>query len=191
MKRILLFTTLLCWAAAHAGEWHVDEKAKDNQVEFTSEVAGFSFAGATDKIDGFIYWEGKELFEKNDQLLFEIDLATLDSGIGKRDRDMRKVLETDKWPKATFKGRISHHERIDSTVTAYRVKATGHILLHGVERALEVPGTIVVEEGRSKIDANFVLKLTDFKIKAPSLAAFIKVGEEVLVAVSFYMKHVQ
>lgn len=192
MRKLLVFAALLCQAAVvYAGEWQVDKKVAGNQVEFTSEVAGFSFTGTTDKIDGFIYWEGEQLFAEKDTLQFEVELNSLDTGIGKRDRDMRKVLETDRWPKAVFKGEIVHHAPIDSTVTAYRVRARGRLSLHGVEREIEAPGTVIVEEGRSRIISRFTLELEDFAIEAPSLAAFIKVSQEIVIAVSITMKHVR
>ena len=175
----------------HGGEWHVDTKAEGNQVAFTSKVVALTFTGTTDKIDGFIYWEGDSLFAAKDQLHFEVELASFDTGIGKRDRDMRQVLDTDQWPKAVYKGAIAEHAAVDSTGVAYRVKTKGILSLHGVDRALEVPGTVVVEAGRSKVEATFTLKLADYHIEAPSLAAFIKVSEEIAVEVSFYLKHVR
>ena len=177
--------------AVQGGEWQVDTKAEGNQVAFTSKVVALTFTGTTDKIDGFIYWEGDSLFADKDQLHFEVELASFDTGIGKRDRDMREVLGTDQWPKAVYQGAIAEHTAIDSTVVAYRVKTEGILSLHGVDRAIEVPGTVVVEEGRSKVEAAFTLKLADYHIEAPSLAAFVKVSEEVAVAVSFYVKHVR
>lgn len=177
--------------AVQGGEWQVDTKAEGNQVAFTSKVVALTFTGTTDKIDGFIYWEGDSLFAAKDQLHFEVELASFDTGIGKRDRDMRQVLGTDQWPKAVYQGAIAEHTAIDSTGVAYRVKTEGILSLHGVDRAIEVPGTVVVEEGRSKVEAAFTLKLADYNIEAPSLAAFVKVSEEVAVAVSFYLKHVR
>ncbi len=192
MIRILLPAVLLCQSlAVHAGEWQVDKAVKHNQVRFTSQVAGFSFEGVTDQIDGYVYWEGQKLFEKNPLLLFEVELNTLDTGIGKRDRDMYEVLQTGKWPKAVFKGEITSYTAIDSTVTAYRGTVKGRLSLHGVERAMEVPGTIVVEGDRSKVVSSFALRLADFGIEAPSLVAFVKVSQEVAIAVSCYLKHVQ
>ena len=72
-------------------------------------MVALAFTGTTDKIDGFIYWEGEPIFAAKDQLHFEVDLASFDTGIGKRDRDMRQVLDTDQWPKAVYKGKIAEH----------------------------------------------------------------------------------
>lgn len=194
MRTRAVLSCLLCglWAVgAGAGEWHVDKKAKNNEVVFTSEVIALTFEGKTDKVDGYIYWEGEELFEEKDQLFFSVELNSLDTGIGKRDRDMRNVLDTKKWPKAIFKGEIASHTAIDSSVTAYRVKAKGKFSVHGVERDIEVPGTIVVGDGVSRVEAEFVIRLEDYKIEAPSLAAFVKVSEEVPIRVAFDLKHVK
>ena len=183
MRGFLAF--LICLpAAVKGGEWHVDRKAGGNQVEYTSSVAAFSFSGETDQIDGFIYWEGDSLSVENSQLHFEVNLASFDSGIGKRDRDMREVLDTDKWPKAVYKGEITELAEVDSTVTAFRVETRGTLSLHGVDRAIGVPGLVVVEGERSKVEAAFSIELADYGIEAPSLAAFVKVSQKIDLEVS-------
>jgi polyisoprenoid-binding protein YceI len=187
-SRLVGSTILLAAVAAHAGEWQVDRQAKENQVRFTSTVSSFSFEGATRAIDGFIYWEGDRLFERNTRVHFEVDLNALDSGIGKRDRDMQEVLQTDRWPKAVFVGQIVASEPTDSTATTYRGRVKGRLSLHGVEREIEVPGTVAVEGDRRKLVASFTLQLSEYGIQAPSLVAFVKVAQEVAVDVSFYLK---
>ncbi|MCY3760366.1 MAG: YceI family protein [Gemmatimonadetes bacterium] len=185
-----ILTSLICLPlAVRAGEWQVDNKAPDNHVKFTSRVTAFTFSGVTDQIDGFVYWEGDSLFARKSQFRFEVNLAGFDTGIGKRDRDMREVLDTEKWPRAVYKGVIAEHAAVDSTVAAYRVETRGTLSLHGVDRAIEVPGTVVLEEGRSRIEAAFTLKLADYEIEAPSLAAFVKVSQEIALEISVYMNH--
>jgi polyisoprenoid-binding protein YceI len=188
MKTAICSLVLLLFSlCARAGEWHVDKGAK-NLVKFTSEVVVLTFDGVTDKIDGYIYWEGNSFLEKNSRLRFEVDLNSIETGIGKRDRDMRDVLETEKWPVTYFEGSISGLEKIDSTVTAYRVTAKGNMFIHGVEREIEVPGTIAFEQDRMHIKAGLMILLQDYNIEAPSLAAFIKVSQEVRLLVDFYLK---
>jgi polyisoprenoid-binding protein YceI len=173
-------------APGTAAEWQVDGEA-ENQVEFTSEVVGFSFSGTNDDIDGYLYWEGEGLFERNSQLYFEVDLRTLDTGIGKRDRDMRDVLNTGKWPRATYKATVVSH-RADTSGQGYRVETKGTFSLHGVEREMAIPGRLAFDGQRATADAEFTVRLGDFDIEAPSLAAFVKVSEEVSVRVRFGLK---
>ena len=183
MRGFLAF--LICLPlAVEGGEWHVDRKADGNQVKYISTVAVFSFSGATDEIDGFIYWEGDSLSVEKSQLHFEVDLASFDSGIGKRDRDMREVLDTDRWPKAVYKGEITELAVVDSSVTAFRVETRGTLSLHGAEGEIGVPGLVVVEGDRSRVEAAFSLKLADYGIEAPSLAAFVKVSQRIQLEIS-------
>lgn len=183
---IPIILLLLFSAMASAGEWHVDKNAQ-NEVRFTSEVVVLTFDGVTDQIDGYLYWEGEKMFEKNSQLQFDVDLNTVETGIGKRDRDMRDVLATDKWPVTTFKGTISEYSKIDSSVTAYRVTSKGTIFIHGVERELEVPAIVAREGDQMHVTARFMVLLKDFDIEAPSLAAFVKVSQEIHLKVDFYL----
>ena len=63
--------------------------------------------------------------------------------------------------------------------------------MHGVEKSMEVPANIVIGSGYSKITSNFTVRLEDHNIEAPSLAAFVKVSEDVAVSVHFTMQHIQ
>lgn len=189
MRTAIFLLIIMFSLFAQADEWHVDTEA-DNLVKFTSEVVVLTFDGVTDKIDGYLYWEGDSLFEKDAQMRFEVDLNSIETGIGKRDRDMRDVLETEKWPVTYFEGAIADVQKIDSTVTAYRVTAKGIIFIHGVERELEAPGTIVLEQDKMHVKTRFTVRLEDFKIEAPSLAAFVKVSQEIRLLVDFYLKKI-
>lgn len=186
-----ILTLCLLATSAFAGEWHVDKKAKDNLVTFTSEVIALTFDGTTEKVDGYIYWEGEKLFEKKAQFAIEVDMASFDTGIGKRNSDMRDVIGTKKWPKAIFKGDIVQHAPDSTAANTYNVLTRGTFSLHGVERKIDVPAKIKVAEGHSVVSANFTMRLEDYNIEAPSLAAFVKVSEEVAVAVHFTMKHIE
>ena len=130
---------------ASSAEWHVQGDGA-NEIEFTSEVAGFSFTGTTDAVDGYFYWDGEELFERDGQVYFEVELRALDTGIGKRDRDMREVLGVKKWPRAAYKGKVLAVEADtsggDSLGLSHRVRTRGGLTLRGVERPMEITGLV-------------------------------------------------
>jgi polyisoprenoid-binding protein YceI len=171
-----------------ADEWHVDTGAEVNHVEFASDVASLTFTGTTSKIDGYLYWEGDSLFAEKAQLRFEVDLNSLDTGVGKRDRDMRDVLETKKWPKAIYDARITGHTAVDTTITAYRVRTKGTFQLHGVSREVEIPGMLILGDTTAVVRSQFRLLLDDYDIEAPGLVAFIKVSEEIDVSLTVQLK---
>ncbi|MFH1568078.1 MAG: YceI family protein [Gemmatimonadota bacterium] len=180
-----LAAVALVWALpAAAAQWNVD-RAAGNEVQFTSEVMSFTFSGANHDIDGYLYWEGDGLFEGAGQVYLEVDLRTLDTGIGKRDRDLREVLETKKWPRATYKAAVTAVEP-DTGGTGYRVQTRGTFTIHGVEREMEIDGHLTPQsDGALAVESRLTVRLADHRIEAPSLAAFVKVSDAVAVTVRF------
>ncbi|MCH7827864.1 MAG: hypothetical protein IIC75_07850, partial [Bacteroidetes bacterium] len=80
MKKIkLLFLFLLINSSIFADEWHVI-KDSNNLVRFTSSTIILDFDGTTNNIDGYIYWEGKEIFSGKNEIYFEVDLNTVKTG---------------------------------------------------------------------------------------------------------------
>jgi hypothetical protein len=84
--------------------------------------------------------------------------------------------ETDKYPAATFTGKIIND--VDLKVDGvYRVHAVGIFSMHGVEKEMKIPATITVSNGTLTVASQFKLFLSDFKIKVPRLVV-MKVSEE-------------
>ena len=111
---IIFILYLLLQTSVFSEEWHV-KKSDENLVKFTSTTSVLDFDGITSEIDGYLYWEGEKVFGSNNELYFEVDLNSVETGIGKRDRDMREdVLETDKWPKTSYKGKIIDYKVSES-----------------------------------------------------------------------------
>ncbi len=182
MKKLLMLFVLMLSLSLMAGEWHVKGDAA-NKVKFISSTPLLDFEGVTDRVDGYAYWEGSQFFGDNNEIYFEVDVNSLETGIGKRDRDLRNdVLESDKWPTTTFKGTVVELEEVDSG-RRYNVIARGTIFIHGHEKQIDVPGTITLENGQMHIKANFSVFLKDYDIEAPSLVAFVKVAEEIKLSV--------
>jgi len=180
---ILLF--LFVANLTFADEWHV-KKDENNIVKFTSSTTVLDFDGTTNNIDGYIYWEGKEIFTGKNELYFEVELNTVKTGIGKRDRDMREdVLETDKWPVTYFKGSFINVEKRGNI---YSIKVSGKMFIHGMEKELTIPGEIIIGNGEMEIKTKFSIFLKDYNIKAPSLLAFIKVAQEIKLNLNFKLE---
>lgn len=172
-------------------EWHV-KKSKNNLVKFTSSTSLLDFNGTTDKIDGYIYWEGDNKFGKNNEVYFEVDLNSVETGIGKRDSDMREdVLETDKWPTTSFKGVINNVTIDKSDSSMYNVVSIGKMFIHGIEKELQLEARIKVEDDIMNVKADFSVFLKDYEIEAPSLLAFIKVAEEIKLHLDFQLEKYQ
>ena len=171
-------------------EWHVKEK-ESNLVKFISSTSLLDFEGITNKIDGYIYWEGEEAFGKNNQFYFEVDLNSVETGIGKRDRDMREdVLETDKYPITSFGGKFTEVIRDEVDENIYNVTAEGKFSLHGIERETIINARIEKGNDQMNVTCDFTILLKDYNIEAPTLLAFIKVAEEIKLQLNFELEKI-
>ncbi len=79
-------------------------------------------------------------------------------------------VESDKYPKATFKGDITNNNAIDySKEGTYNANVKGKLTLHGETRDVESAGTIVVKNGRLTASADFNILLSDYRIRIPAV----------------------
>ena len=164
-------------------ELHVDQNKK-NTITFISNAPLENFKGITDKIDGYVFWEGTDPLN-NSELLFEVDLNTLDTGIGLRNRHMRNnYLETEKYPSASYKGKLVKVERISET--NYTVQSKGVMTIHGNGQPLLVNATITNNGEKFQMTCRFKVKLSDYKIKIPKLM-FYKSNENMAIELDVYL----
>ncbi len=173
-----------------AEEWQVDLE-KPRLAKFISRAPLEEFEGVTEAIDGYLYWEGDSLFANN-EFYFEVDLNTIDTGIGLRNRHMReKYLHTDRWPVASYRGQIDSVDQIDSLeVPVYRVHTRGTFHVHGVERPLSVVATLVqIAPDVFQVTAAFQIELPDFNIEIPRIM-FFKLSKVIRIKVQFHLKQV-
>lgn len=167
------------------GDWQVDKDA-DNLVLFKSTTTLLDFEGTTKNIDGYLYWEGDRMLPAGCEFYLEVQPATFETGIGKRDSDMRSdVLETYDYPISSFKGNLIKSEKDGNT---YKVVASGMFDLHGVEKKIEIPVTITQDSDKLNVSTEFSILLKDYNIEAPSLMAFVKVAQEITLNVKFVLQ---
>ncbi len=93
----------------------------------------------------------------------EFPAASLDSDNGRRDRDMRKSLETDDYPTIRFE-LVGVTE--DSTASDGEVWVTlrGTLDIHGVTREVAVPAAVALAGDTVRLRSRFPLNLKDYQI---------------------------
>jgi len=183
-KKLILLLTCGLVSFVFSGEYHVN-KSKSNLVKFISDAPLEDFEGITDKIDGYIYWEGENMLSQS-QVYFEVDLNSLDTGIGLRNRHMRdNYLETDKYPLTHFKGQLT--TAAQSPDNTYTVSAQGVMFIHGIEKEIMVGATLSPVDDGFRIQSEFIAALTDYNIEVPQLM-FFKIDENMQLKLDFYVK---
>ncbi|TVP51687.1 MAG: YceI family protein [Mongoliibacter sp.] len=176
--RIILLAYLLCLSQFSFGQEFFTETG---YVNFLSKASLNEFNGESKQLNGLIDLD-KNLLD------FYIDLNTLKTGIGLRDRHMREnYLETNKYPYAEFTGKIAEGPELKNGESR-KVTATGKFTIHGVERKIEVPGTIKrVNNNTVELEANFKVLLGDYKIDIPKVM-FYELSEEQTVTIKAELK---
>ena len=192
MKRwilaVMATTVVVSVAAARAADFVV-RPGGDNRVVFVSKATMETFEGKTNRMDGRLTVDPAAV---GDSIVvhLEVDLASLDTGIGKRNQHMKSEhLETDKYPKAIFDGASVHgpaNARLEpGKPVTFDVEGT--FTLHGVSRRLrtQIEATYTEQAGAGRIAfrTTFPVGLSDYRISRPQFL-FLKLAETQQVKVS-------
>jgi polyisoprenoid-binding protein YceI len=176
---LALLSTANLYAQSGTKLFYANDERKRDVVTFTSKAPLETIVGTTGHITGMVETDPSNIM--NTKARFEVDLATIKTGIDMRDGHMRdQYLETSKYPKAIFeltKVVEAEQSRLENQKT-FNLKVEGSFTVHGVTRPVTVPIKITYysesEETKAKlpgdllrVDATWELLLSDYKISRP------------------------
>jgi hypothetical protein len=91
-------------------------------------------------------------------------------------------MESDKYPRAIFKGKIQ--EPVDITKEGtYNVNVTGDLTVHGVTQKRTIQGKLTVKNGIVSMASEFIVKCADHHIDIPQIL-FYHIAERIKITVS-------
>ena len=93
-------------------------------------------------------------------------------------------IESDTYPKATFKGKLQDFD-INTLKDTYSIKGT--LSLHGKSKEITIDGTLQKDENTILLSSLFSLNPQDFDIQIPGVVRK-KIAEEVTVSFDFILK---
>ena len=96
-----------------------------------------------------------------------------------------KYMESDKYPKATFQGKILDYNQ--DAAGEQQARAVGKLTIHGVTKDIDVKGTFQKQGDRILMKSKFMVKLEDYKVKIPQLL-WQNIAEQVEVTLDFTFK---
>lgn len=83
-----------------------------------------------------------------------------------------EYMESNKYPKATFKGTIADISKVNFAKDGnYAVSVTGSLIVHGLTNNVTVPGIISIVGGKVNAAATFKILVADYKIDIPKMVA--------------------
>lgn len=96
-------------------------------------------------------------------------------------------MESDTYPKATFKGKIDNFDVSKLTATAQSYTIKGKMEMHGKSKDITITASIKKTADGIEIDSNFTLNTDDYGIEIPSVVSK-KVSKKVAVKLDATLK---
>jgi len=149
--------------------------AKSGNVSFYSDAPMEKIEAKTQK--------ASSIFDKeSQQIVFVIPINSFEFKKSLMQEHFNEnYLETEKYPTATFKGKVNGYEDREGI---QEVVAEGELIIHGVSKKVRLPGTLEQHGDSIRVSATFITLLEDYKIKVPKLV-FLKIAEKIEVKINF------
>ena len=170
MKKTLLFTLLISVNLCSQEFWEIDSNS--SFIKYSGNHFLHNWDAQNDEISGLLNIENGTI----DNVGVIAKVKDFNSGNSSLDSNAMRVVEALQYPNVIF--RSSLIEQNDD-----RVYLEGVLEFHGIKQNLKVEGKIESLEDQIKINMDFIIKLSDFEIKRPSLL-FRKVEDEILVEIN-------
>ena len=170
MKKTLLFTLLISVNLCSQEFWEIDSNS--SFIKYSGNHFLHNWDAQNDEISGLLNIENGTI----DNVGVIAKVKDFNSGNSSLDSNAMRVVEALKYPNVIF--RSSLIEQNDD-----RVYLEGVLEFHGIKQNLKVEGKIESLEDKIKINMGFIIKLSDFEIKRPSLL-LRKVEDEILVEIN-------
>lgn len=177
MKKSILFIALL----AATGSMFAQKKTT------TSGTINFD---ATTSLDQLPKAENKTVIAaidtKKGTIAFEVIMKGFTFGNPRIQEHFNgaKWLDSEKFPTSSFKGSITNLAAIDfSKDGTYDADIAGDLMIHGVTKPIKTSGKIVVNGKTVSTNAEFTIKLEDYGVDGPQIAAG-KISKEPKISVS-------
>ena len=134
-----------------------------SEMSFTSNAELELIKASSKKVQGLIDPTTSHFAFIVDVISFEGFNSSL-----QREHFNEKYMETEKFPKARFSGKII--EPIDfSSDGSYDVRAKGELEIHGQRQTRIIRSRVTIQKGKLSIESRFLVPLTDHNISIPSI----------------------
>jgi polyisoprenoid-binding protein YceI len=153
-----------------------DATVLKGSLSFDARASAGNFTGTTSTVAGEM--KGGELGSVRGWV--EAPVRTLATGNARRDRDLNKSMESDKYPRIRFE--LTNVAAPQITSDSFDVILHGRFIIHGVTREAAIPATVTLQPAGLHVRGETRLNLKHFKIGGLSKAlGMLKMHEEILV----------
>ena len=147
--------------AVRAQKFVVDK----GEIGFSSNASLEMIQATSDKVSGLID-------PSNNQFAFLVNIQSFKGFNSELQRQHfnENYMESEKYPKATFSGKII--EQVDfSRDSTYEVRAKGDLDIHGQKQSRIIKSKLTIKNGQVMIESRFIVPLTDHIITIPKIVS--------------------
>ena len=178
MKNIILIVLLVFSIQLTAQEKYY---TKSGKIIFESSVPAFEEVKATNTKVTAILKDNGNIAALALTKGFRFKIALMEEHFNEN------YIESDKYPKAKFSGKISGFSISDLSNEAKEYSIIGKLTLRGITKELTISSTLKMVDNTIYLVSNFTVTPEDFKIEIPSIVRK-KIAKEVDVSLAFELK---
>ena len=178
MKKIFLLSVLLFSLMSNAQTKMI---TKTGKITFEASVPAFEEVKAkNENVTCILNPQTGEIASLALMKSFKFKIALMEEHFNEN------YIESDKYPKATFRGKIQNFDisKLSATAKEYTIK--GKLELHGKSKEISIPAKIKKTTEGIEIISNFEVNTDDFNIEIPSVVSK-KVTKKVAVTLNFLL----
>ena len=172
MRKLII---ILFFQVAFAQGVPVTIDADQSFISYDGRHPAHNWTGVSKEI------KGSFIFDKDNPTASNVDIFvpvfSFDSKNSNRDSNMLDVIEDYFYPTVSFTS-----SGIIKKENQYYIK--GLLFFHGIKKEITIPVNFTLDDKKIKVDADFSISLTDYKIKRPSLLT-IKMKDD--IAIKFFL----
>ncbi len=142
------------------------QMTRSGQVSFFSKTTMENIEAVNNEVMSFIDTGKGEVVFAILIKSFHFDRALMEEHFNEN------YLESTKFPKATFQGKITNASQIDFNKDGtYEATVEGDLTIHGIKQKQITTGTFTIKSGKLTVNSRFIIKLADFNVEIPSLVS--------------------
>ena len=156
-----------------------DAPLRRGTLSFDGRATLGDFVGRTDSVRGAMTG-GPDLAHVAGWV--EASVASLRTGNGKRDKDLRKSMEVEQYAAMRFNLEgVTPGDTVGDTIA---VSLHGTLTIHGVQQAVSLPGRVWPTGDGLRLRSDFPINVRDFQVAGLSkLLGILKMNEHIVVHV--------
>ena len=172
MRKLII---ILFFQAAFAQGVPVTIDIEQSFISYDGKHPAHNWTGVSKEIKGSFVFDSNNPTSSNVDLF--VPVFSFDSKNSNRDSNMLDVIEDYFYPTVSFTS-----SGIIKQENQYYIK--GLLFFHGIKKEITIPVNFTLDDKKIKVDADFSISLTDYKIKRPSLLT-IKMKDD--IAIKFFL----